>query len=651
MNMKRTFLIIVCSLLCVVCHAQKKLFDLAFAAGRNPTSFYVIQNTKNKKLKLEKLVEYAQKNGYIVGNYTEKETGRSGNSKKTISTFEFLPLSEFESYIFSNIFSNSALDLSMCQNQGTAYYFTGWDNNSPFGLLQDIKWSGKVDNGKIEGNGVGYFNEGNGKMFFIEGSFEHGFPTGETKTTTYEVGEKCSLFKKENVSTKSISIGKMYDGMAMIQRNGLYGFVDKEGKLAIAPKYPKVIQQFKNGQAIVVINDKESIINKGGAFVDFTDRQKQIDAQLAKEEFERWRKQATKRVGDMTAYYATESIFSKVFDYSEGQLICDSNDPMNRIVDLNATYFKYEGDDTGEYYSSNIPKSKVRKEIYEMNLFPVKLVGDRCTFKSAEGDIITIFKSDINGHKYYNWNYDDGYTAYYNAEQTKKNRECYVLLMDDNYSVQLEIKDGNFDLYHENPYYDNNRKGCRYREGLIGILEEKWWNKEGWEGPSYSKDGKLLVDQYEVDGIASYWSIAYVADKDALYLNGKLYYRQTPEESSIKNDSKFGLKVDNKIYTMAEVDTPPSFSGGDAAMYAWLSRNLQYPPIAQENGIQGTVVVSFTVGADGSINNIKVVHGKDPSLDKEAVRVVGTMPRWNPGQINGQNVPVSFTLPIKFQLQ
>ena len=108
---------------------------------------------------------------------------------------------------------------------------------------------------------------------------------------------------------------------------------------------------------------------------------------------------------------------------------------------------------------------------------------------------------------------------------------------------------------------------------------------------------------------------------------------------------------DTKVYNLAELAQQPSFPGGDAAMYSWLSKNLQYPPIAQENGISGTVVVQFVVEKDGSVNGVKVVRGKDPSLDKEAVRVVSKMPKWNPGKQNGQAVRVYYTLPVKFQLQ
>lgn len=108
--------------------------------------------------------------------------------------------------------------------------------------------------------------------------------------------------------------------------------------------------------------------------------------------------------------------------------------------------------------------------------------------------------------------------------------------------------------------------------------------------------------------------------------------------------------IENKTYTMGEVGEQPEFPGGDAAMYQWLGENVVYPPKAQENGISGTVVVSFTISKDGSVTNIKIARGKDPALDKEAVRVVSIMPKWKPGVLNGEPVPVSYTLPLKFQL-
>lgn len=106
---------------------------------------------------------------------------------------------------------------------------------------------------------------------------------------------------------------------------------------------------------------------------------------------------------------------------------------------------------------------------------------------------------------------------------------------------------------------------------------------------------------------------------------------------------------DNIVFDAVEI--MPSFPGGDAALMNWLSQHISYPPLAAENGIQGTVVVQFVVKKDGSIGEVRVVRGKDPDLDKEAVRVVRAMPRFIPGRTNGQPVNVWFTLPIRFRLQ
>lgn len=96
------------------------------------------------------------------------------------------------------------------------------------------------------------------------------------------------------------------------------------------------------------------------------------------------------------------------------------------------------------------------------------------------------------------------------------------------------------------------------------------------------------------------------------------------------------------------VEDMPSFPGN---LNKWLSQNLKYPMIAQENGIQGQVILQFVVGKDGAISDVQVVRGVDPSLDKEAVRVVKAMPKWKPGKQRGKPVLVRFTLPISFKLK
>lgn len=105
-----------------------------------------------------------------------------------------------------------------------------------------------------------------------------------------------------------------------------------------------------------------------------------------------------------------------------------------------------------------------------------------------------------------------------------------------------------------------------------------------------------------------------------------------------------------QVYTVANVEQKPSFPGGEAAMYSYLSSHINYPAQAQEEGIEGRVIVEFTVSKTGSIENAHVVRGKHPALDKEALRVVKSMPKWTPARQNGQPVKCTFTLPVQFKL-
>ena len=99
------------------------------------------------------------------------------------------------------------------------------------------------------------------------------------------------------------------------------------------------------------------------------------------------------------------------------------------------------------------------------------------------------------------------------------------------------------------------------------------------------------------------------------------------------------------------VEQMPSFPGGDAELMKFLSTHIKYPVVAEENGIQGRVIATFVVERDGSISDVKVVKSVDPSLDKEAIRVLKSMPKWIPGKQNGSAVRVKYTVPVTFRLQ
>lgn len=99
------------------------------------------------------------------------------------------------------------------------------------------------------------------------------------------------------------------------------------------------------------------------------------------------------------------------------------------------------------------------------------------------------------------------------------------------------------------------------------------------------------------------------------------------------------------------VEQMPSFPGGEIEMMRYIGENMRYPVVAQESNIQGQVIIRFVVTANGTIDDIKVLKSLHPSCDKEATRVVQSMPRWTPGKQNGKNVAVYFTLPVRFRLK
>ena len=119
------------------------------------------------------------------------------------------------------------------------------------------------------------------------------------------------------------------------------------------------------------------------------------------------------------------------------------------------------------------------------------------------------------------------------------------------------------------------------------------------------------------------------------------YIESAPEEETIEEEAiPFQL-----------VEEKPSFNGGDANEFSkWVNSRLVYPEIAKENGVQGRVTLQFTVNADGSVSNVKVLRGVDSSLDKEAVRVVSSSPKWKPGKQRDRAVKVTYTFPVIFQL-
>ena len=111
-------------------------------------------------------------------------------------------------------------------------------------------------------------------------------------------------------------------------------------------------------------------------------------------------------------------------------------------------------------------------------------------------------------------------------------------------------------------------------------------------------------------------------------------------------------EVEEEAIPFALVEEKPKFQGGDANDFSkWVNSKLVYPELAKENGVQGRVTLQFTVYTDGSVRDVKVLRGVDPSLDKEAVRIVSSSPKWTPGKQRERPVKVTYTFPVLFQLR
>ena len=138
---------------------------------------------------------------------------------------------------------------------------------------------------------------------------------------------------------------------------------------------------------------------------------------------------------------------------------------------------------------------------------------------------------------------------------------------------------------------------------------------------------------------------------DDLFINledsNQAFEIQDYKEAAVEEE-----EVEEEAIPFQLVEKKPSFQGGDANEFSkWVNSRLVYPEIAKENGVQGRVTLQFTVEADGRVTNVRVLRGVDESLDKEAVRVVSSSPKWTPGRQRDRAVKVTYTFPVIFQLR
>lgn len=144
------------------------------------------------------------------------------------------------------------------------------------------------------------------------------------------------------------------------------------------------------------------------------------------------------------------------------------------------------------------------------------------------------------------------------------------------------------------------------------------------------------------------FALACIVLAPALWLASCSNAQNTNDQSATGNEQPGGQTGDTTVYTV--VENMPVYPGGDEARVKFIIQNVKYPQAAKEKGIQGTVLVSFIVEADGAVADVKVVRGVGSGCDEEAMRVVKLMPKWTPGKQSGKAVRVQFNMPIKFAL-
>ena len=160
----------------------------------------------------------------------------------------------------------------------------------------------------------------------------------------------------------------------------------------------------------------------------------------------------------------------------------------------------------------------------------------------------------------------------------------------------------------------------------------------------YSYIGYVALERKAVAGVMNI-----ILKEDSQALDEVVVVGYGPQEDS--TPGAVGVKGENADQAFTVVETMPKFPEGQAGLMRYLARSIKYPVIAQKNKEQGRVIIQMIIGTDGSLSNVKVLRSVSPSLDAEAIRVVGNMPKWEPGMQKGQAVPVKYTLPITFRLQ
>lgn len=199
--------------------------------------------------------------------------------------------------------------------------------------------------------------------------------------------------------------------------------------------------------------------------------------------------------------------------------------------------------------------------------------------------------------------------------------------------ISATDKEGVYEVEFNYSFYNGEKKGYELRAVYLTVTE---------------MDGRYLISNYELKNTDNTIEEEQVDDGDSGSQDDDTPHRSRNDETS-NSELNNNVVEDTKVYDV--VDEMPQFPGGQSALSEYLSRNLKYPVSVEEKGIEGRVILTFVVERDGSISNVIVVKSIDPLLDKEAMRLAKSMPRWIPGKQQSSIVRVKYTMPVNFKLQ
>ncbi len=419
-----------------------------------------------------------------------------------------------------------------------------------------------------------------------------------------------------------------------------YGYVDRQGKIVINPQFDGASSFVQNKYAIVSQNEKIGIIDKEGKYKvnpQFKDVGMMVglDSEfclltLADKDYVQ------------SQYFNAETVVAELMKVV-GKDGMDGINPDMTFGNILKKYGKDKPDTWGsavQMHRINLGNDVVGDIYVEGDFYDMVYNGwwgyDRVMKKESKPDCITL-KLDMSGKAR---NHDKEL-----AEALAK-KAGFTILKDTDDSCYAKGKYGKYEIGIYN--IDNNIKikmTCAVSDAADEVAESDQWDVASEEGVTEKIVTGTATNKAPAlpENIANSIKSEVGMVEDKADRKGLEIADVDPDKAAPATDVDY-----DQVFTATE--KMPEFPGGQTAMMNWIGQHLKYPATAHANHVQGRVVVKFVVKKDGSVGNVVVVRGKDPDLDKEAVRVVKSLPAFTPGTMNGKPVAVWYTLPINFRL-